>query len=46
MLDITYGIKIDSLDDNLAKAVQSVLDTVSLAVSPKMLLFNPLPLSK
>ncbi|KAF4616051.1 hypothetical protein D9613_011353 [Agrocybe pediades] len=44
MLDITYGIQITSTDNVIVKLVDTVVNTISLAVSPMMLVINPLPL--
>jgi len=43
MLDITYGFQITSTDNVIVKLVDTVVNTISLAVSPMMLVVNPLP---
>lgn len=38
---ITYGIKIESSDDQIVQTTERVMDVTSLALSPCMWLVNP-----
>lgn len=43
IIDATYGITVDSVDDPLVKNVQDVMNAVNFAISPLMMIWNPLP---
>ncbi|KAH9889257.1 cytochrome P450 [Cubamyces lactineus] len=41
IIDVTYGIMIESVEDPLLKCAEAVMDTTSVALSPPMWLMNP-----
>ncbi|OJT05249.1 O-methylsterigmatocystin oxidoreductase [Trametes pubescens] len=41
IIDVTYGIMIESVEDPLLKTAEAVMDVTSVALSPPMWLINP-----
>ncbi|KAI0062571.1 cytochrome P450 [Artomyces pyxidatus] len=44
IMDVTYGIPIKTREDPLIKTAEAVMSTISIAVSPVMWVYNPIPL--
>lgn len=45
IIDVTYGIMIENVEDPLLKTAEAVMDITSVALSPPMWLMNPLAIS-
>lgn len=45
IIDVTYGIMIENVEDPLLKTAEAVMDVTSVALSPPMWLMNPSAIS-
>lgn len=45
IIDVTYGIVIENVEDRLLKTTEAVMDVASVALSPPMWLMNPSAIS-
>ena len=46
IFDVTYGIVVESVEDPICKVAGDVMEVVSFALSPPMLVFNAAAISE